>query len=299
MKNSISKLVICGANGFTGRILCQELLDNNFSFTAILRPGNDPSWMLKKKITFQFADLDNALDLENKILGNDVLISVASIAFGNVPSILTACKNAKINRVIFTSSTAIFTKLNAKSKKARLAAEEMIVESKLKWTIIRPTMIYGTPEDRNIIKLIKWIDKYPFLPIFGNGNYLQQPIFVDDLAKTLMSIIDNEKTFYKSFNLSGLKPISYNQMVGTIKLELKKKCREIYLSDQFFIFIFNLLERFKLKLPIKSEQIQRLNEDKSFSYESAKRIFNYKPISFGEGVKLEINKYKKIKNKSL
>tara|TARA_B100000963_G_C22619229_1_gene669005 strand:- start:999 stop:1895 length:897 start_codon:yes stop_codon:yes gene_type:complete len=298
MKFSNLKLVICGANGFTGRVLCQELIDNNFSFTAILRPGNDPFWMNERNISYEFADLENAFDLEDKIIGHDVLISVASIAFGNVPSILKACKNANINRVIFTSSTAIFTKLNAKSKEARFAAEKIIIESEFIWTIIRPTMIYGTPDDRNLIRLIKWIDKNPFLPIFGTGTYLQQPIYVYDLAKTFINIIENKKTFNMTFNVSGLKPITYKEMILTIKKELKKKCIEIYLPANFFIFILKFMEKLKIKFPIKAEQLERLNEDKSFSNESAKNAFNFKSITFKEGIRSEIKKYK-IKNKFL
>ena len=49
-------------------------------------------------------------------------------------------------------------------------------------------MIYGSPDDRNIIKLIKWIDKYPFIPIIGTGEFLQHPIFVEDLSKVFSNI---------------------------------------------------------------------------------------------------------------
>ena len=43
--------------------------------------------------------------------------------------------------VPFLQVQHIFTKLNSKSKEARLVAESQIRESNLDWTIIRPTMI--------------------------------------------------------------------------------------------------------------------------------------------------------------
>ena len=43
------------------------------------------------------------------------------------------------------------------------------MKSNLEWTIIRPTMIYGSPRDRNMIRLIKWIDHLPILPVFGTA----------------------------------------------------------------------------------------------------------------------------------
>ena len=81
-------------------------------------------------------------------------------------------------------------------------AENLIMQSNLIWTIIRPTMIYGSPRDRNMIRLIKWIDHFPILPIFGNGNALQQPINVKDLVNFIHDTIDKKEAFKNVFNLS-------------------------------------------------------------------------------------------------
>ncbi len=298
MNNEKSKIVVCGANGFTGRFICEELLLKNYDFIAILRPGSETGWMDMRNIKYKFADLKNQFQLEKVINGNDILISAASIAFGNVPSIINASKKVKINRTIFISSTAIYTKLNAKSKKARLSAELMIKKSNLDWTIIRPTMIYGTPNDRNIIKLIKWIDKYPILPVFGNGNFLQQPIHVKDVAKVIIDLIENKNSFIRCFNIAGANPITFNEMIKIIKLELRKKCLTIFLPANIVVFLLKILEFLKLKIPIKSEQVQRLNEHKSFSYNEAEKLLNFSPICFKEGIKYELEIYKKnLKNK--
>ena len=56
-------------------------------------------------------------------------------------------------------------------------------------------MIFGSPKDRNMIKLINWIDKVPFIPVFGKGNNFQQPIYVKDLAWSIVEIIEKRKHF--------------------------------------------------------------------------------------------------------
>ena len=296
IRNS-EKVVVCGANGFTGRFLCKELIKKKIPFLAILRPGNDSSWMKKNNISYKYADLNNTIELEKNIKGYKSLISVASIGFGCVPSILKACKNKNVKRVIFTSTTAIFTKLNVKSKKIRELAEEQITESNLDWTIIRPTMIYGSPNDRNIVRLIKWIDKYPFIPIIGNGRFLQQPIFVGDLSKAFVKILKNENTYKKSFNLSGKKALTYNKMISIIKKELRTNCFAVYFPYKFSLALFKTLEKLKIKLFIKSEQIERLNENKNFNFLKAYEAFDFSPISFEEGIKIEIKKYNSIKKR--
>ncbi len=288
------KVVLCGANGFTGRFLCKELLKRKISFLAIIRPGNDNTWMKQNNISYKYIDLNNTNDLGKQIKDYEILISLASIGFGSVPSILQACKNANIDRAIFTSTTAIFTKLNSKSKKTRELAETQIRESNIDWTIIRPTMIYGSPDDRNIIKLIKWIDKYPIIPIIGTGKFLQHPIFVEDLSKVIANILINENTYKRSFNVSGKKALSYNKMIKIIKNELKTNCIPIYFPYRLSLLLFKIFERIKIKFPIKSEQIERLNEDKYFNHSKAYKAFGFKPLGFKEVIRIEINQYKKV-----
>jgi hypothetical protein len=48
------------------------------------------------------------------------------------------------------------------------------------------------------------------------------------------------------------------------------------------------LERLHLRLPIKAEQISRLNEDKAFDYSAATEDFGYSPRSFAEGMHAEL-----------
>lgn len=297
----MEKILVTGANGFTGRFLCLELKRRNISFIALIRKANDTSWLIKKNIEFRYGDLTNEKDIKTSLKGISILINLASIGFINTKYLLLVCKKTKVKRVLFVSSTAIFTNLNAKSKSIRLNAEDLIIKSELNWTIIRPTMIYGTPDDRNMIRLIKWIYKLPILPIFGNGNYLQQPIYVKDMAWSIAEIINKPSTYHKSFNISGSRPLTYNQIISIIESRLKRNIYKLYLPAKPFIFMINIIESIGLNFPIKSEQIKRLQEDKSFSYKDAKEAFGFMPKNFKEGILKEIelflNKETILRNK--
>ena len=47
-------VAVSGANGFTGRFVCKELLRRDIPFIALLRPGSDPSWMNSFGIPYIF-----------------------------------------------------------------------------------------------------------------------------------------------------------------------------------------------------------------------------------------------------
>ena len=156
-------------------------------------------------------------------------------------------------------------------------------------------MIYGSPGDRNMIKLIKWVDSFPILPVFGNGNALQQPINVQDLVDFITRTIEKKEAFKNEFNISGKEPLTFNQIIYKISKVLKKKPFKLYLPYLIFSKLLSFLEKCSIKLPIKSEQLKRLNEDKSFSHFKARTLIGYNPISFEEGIKIEIFMYKNIK----
>jgi len=222
--------------------------------------------------------------------GTDALVNIASLGFGHADSILAAAKNAGIKRAICISTTAIFTQLNAKSKAVRLAAEHAIEISGLDYTIMRPTMIYGSPRDRNMWRLIRLMRISPIIPVFGDGKYLQQPIYVDDVAGAVLGCLKSNITIGRSYNIAGKHPLTYNDVVDMIARAMNKRVWKIHVPSKPVVSLLGLFERLRIPFPIKAEQVLRLNENKDFSYAEAHRDFGFNPLSFEEGIGLELRR---------
>ncbi len=281
-------IAVSGANGFTGRFVCAELQRRQHPFIALLRPGSDTAWMNAHHIPVRFADLNQAEQLALQLMDCSALLNVASIGFGTAPSILEACRSAGVGRAVFVSTTAIFTQLNAGSKAVRLAAEASINSSSLETTILRPTMIYGTPADRNIIRLVRWLDRWSMLPVFGNGRSLQQPVHVSDVAWALVQALDAPVTIGRNFNISGSAPLTYNDVVSLTAHALGRCIQRLHIPAKPIVAALQASERLGLKLPIKAEQILRLNEHKAFSHAEAADAFGYSPMTFEQGIRQEV-----------
>lgn len=80
----------------------------------------------------------------------------------------------------------------------------------LKWTILRPCHIYGPTSQLGCLplhardpELIQKLRAGTPLQLVGGGHFLQQPIFVDDLAETILSVAGNPQAWGKIFNLAG------------------------------------------------------------------------------------------------
>lgn len=282
------KVFVTGGTGFTGSYVLRLLIKNGYEVRCLHRPGSDRSSLPQPEIEWASGDLSDSQALSASMRGADALVSLASLGFGHADSIVRAAQEAGISRAVFVSTTAIFTQLNARSKQVRLAAESVIETSGLKFTILRPTMIYGSSRDRNMWRLIRFMRSSPLVPVFGDGNHLQQPIYVGDVAQAIVSCLCNDQTIGKSYNIAGKSPRTYNQVIDTIAGQLQKRVLKIHLPSAPAVSLLKLFERLHIPFPIKAEQVLRLNENKNFSYEEAEREFDFSPLSFEEGIKLEL-----------
>jgi len=282
------KVFVTGATGFTGSRVVPLLLKSGYKVRCLYRASSDRSILSLPEIEWAAGDLSDTSALAAAMQGTDVLVNVASLGFGHAESIVSAAQKAGIQRAIFISTTAIFTQLNARSKKVRVAAELAVETSGLQYTILRPTMIYGSPRDRNMWRLIRFMRYSPIVPVFGDGKYLQQPIHVDDVAQAVVTCLSNDKTIGKSYNIAGKYPLTYNAVVETIAGQLNKRVWKIHIPSKPVVSLLGLFERLRIPFPIKAEQVLRLNEDKDFSYAEAQRDFGFSPLSFEEGINLEL-----------
>jgi len=283
-------LIVIGSTGFTGKRLCGALQERGLAFDVLVREASDTS------VVSRFCSRLVRCDLTNE----DALFSILSkyrrcihipdlSAIKNTKSYISVFERAGLEKVVFVSSTNMFTKLPAPTKPFREAAEVAIKSSDLNYVIIRPTMIYGGPDDINVSRLMKLIKRWPLFPLFNAGKALQQPIFVEDLAQALADLIMSEQTDRKIYNVSGPMPMPFREMVEKIGNSIGKSPKLVTLPVRPVYAIARLLEILKVPIPFRSEQFLRLLEDKNFDHDAAFADFDFKPRSFEEGLRVGFN----------
>lgn len=197
--------------------------------------------------------------------------------------------NAKyIDWVISVHTTAIFSKYKALAKEYK-EIENCLVTSGKRYTIVRPTMIYGSNKDRNMSKLINYLHKFRFFPVFGSGMNLLQPIYAKDVAGAVHAILQNrESVVNKSYNIAGKYPITYNELLKTVASGMKCNVTLIHIPYNISYIVVKLLNFIINNAPISTKQILRMNEDKAYDYTEAVNDFGFSPLSFDKGIALEI-----------
>jgi uncharacterized protein YbjT (DUF2867 family) len=283
------RLLVTGGSGFLGRYVLDEARRRGHECVALAR-----SFEAARKVAALGAepvpgDLDEAAALPGVLrsAGAEALVNLASLGFGHAPAIVGAASAAGLDRSVFVSTTAVTTTLAARSKTTRLAAEETIRASGLKWTILRPTMIYGAPGDRNLSRLLALLPRVPVLPVPGGGSRLQQPVHVADLAHAVLTAVERPETAGRVYDLAGPEPLTFAALLRTSAAATGSRTRLVPVPLAPVIALTRGYERLSRQPRFRAEQWQRLAEDKAFAIDAAVRDLDYAPRPFAEGIRAE------------
>lgn len=203
-----------------------------------------------------------------------------------------------VKRAVFVHTTGVYSKYKSASYEYKSIEEnidKIIKESnsKIQLIYLRPTMIYGYLNDRNMIIFIKMVDKFRLFPVISHGNGLLQPVNGKDLGKGYYQLLMKPEIVCGDYILSGEKPISMLEMFKLISSDLNKKTTFISVPLGLGVFMSRCLKVCTFGKIDYIEKVQRMGEDRSFSHEAAEKDFGYKPMPFNEGLKIEIEEYLK------
>jgi nucleoside-diphosphate-sugar epimerase len=283
-------ICVTGSTSHTGVRVIRRLLDE---FTDEIRcivrleerarkrlPGDERMKIIE-------GDINDDSAMRDVIAGARAVINVAHIRFG--PRLAKLCATAGVERLVCVSSTRRFTKFADSIADVVIDSEEKLKQSRINWTILRSSMIYGGADDNNIQKLVDLVRRRRILILPGGGRNLVQPIFVGDLIGAIIGSIENEKTFQRDFTLAGPKAITYRQMIGEIADALGRKVAIVPAPIGFGVAVVGALSAIGVKLPVKADQIRRLGEDKAFDISEAKSELGFAPRPFREGLQEKLN----------
>jgi nucleoside-diphosphate-sugar epimerase len=172
--------------------------------------------------------------------------------------------------------------------------EEVVRGSGLSWTIARPAMIYGSELDKNMSKLLRFLDRSPVFPLFGPGTNLWQPVYFEDCAAGVLAALESDRAVGRSYDLPGPEPLTYRELVETAARALGRNTRIVPLPLEPVRRALNAAEAIKVPLPIKAEQVLRLREDKAYPHDEAREDLGYAPRPLREGIALEVERLRAL-----
>jgi nucleoside-diphosphate-sugar epimerase len=280
------KALVTGATGVVGHYLLCRLEAAGFEVHAPTRSQAPP----RGPAGIHWRTLDIANGLGDWSLP-DVPYAIHLAPLPLLPAMLPELADRGVRRLIAFGSTSRFTKgesSNWKEKRlaSRLAgAEEALARScpalGIAWTVFRPTLIYGGGRDRNISAIARFIRRFGFFPVVGEGRGRRQPVHAEDLAGACLLALECPSTYQRAYNLSGGSTLSYTDMVRAIFRGLNRRERILHPP----LAVFRILLRCGSLLPgysyLTADMADRMNKDLCFEAAEAVHDFGYSPRPFG------------------
>ena len=206
-----------------------------------------------------------------------------------LPSHVPALAAAGIRQVVAFGSTSLFTKTESpdpaeRDLVRRLADAEAATaaacrQAGIPFTILRPTLIYGSGRDKNVTAVARFISRFGFFPVAYPAKGLRQPVHADDLAAAAVAAIGNARAYDRAFNLPGGETLTYCEMVGRIFRHLQRTPRILHLPAWLLRAAMSLVQD-RLPYSYSPSLFLRMNQDLAFDMGPAREALGYAPRPF-------------------
>lgn len=193
-------------------------------------------------------------------------------------------------RVVVLSSTSRFSKDDStdpeeKATARRLAEAETRVREwaqsrGVEWVILRPTLIYGLGQDKNIAEIARFIRRFGFFPVLGKANGLRQPIHAADVAGACLAALQAPRAAHHVYNISGGETLTYRDMVARVFSALGRRPRLLTVPLWAFRLAAAMLRRLPRYRQWSTAMAERMNRDLVFDHADAGQDLVFKPRGF-------------------
>ena len=272
-------VLVTGATGYTGQRLVQRLLRAGVPVRALARAASDVS-VLPDGVDIVTGDLEAAASLTAACTGVHQVYHLAGAWHtGNLLRGLPA----SVERVVIVSSLRALSRVPSDSVQQVLQGEAAAEGSHIPNTILRSSMIFGDGDDRNISRLAVRVRAGTWIPAIGR-HCLHQPVYVHDLIDAITSCAAAAPPTGRTYAIAGATALTWGELVDAVGRAVGRRPRWLPVPERLAVSALALFERGGLRLPIRAEQLQRLQEDKTYDISPARRDLSYDPQSFADSL---------------
>jgi len=278
-------IFLTGGTGFVGSYIVSHLVDSGFDVKILTRAQNLSSPLFNHpKIEIVTGDILDKSILEKSIQGCKVILNCVGIILETkkqtfqkmhvdaVKNLVDAAKSCKsIEKIIQISALGTSQKPSSKYFRTKYEGEELIRSSGIKYTIFRPSLIFGKGD--KFFPVLKNLVKLPITPVIGQGKNRFQPVYVQDLAKCVSASLTEKETDNKILEIGGPEDYSFINILEIVGEVLNKKCFRIHIPVTVVKAFAMIFEIFLSNPPVTKDQLKMLKVDNITSENAGKELF--------------------------
>ena len=289
------RIAVTGASGFVGRHVTTLLAGRGHQVRALVRrddPGRAAAALPAERTPGDLADpaalaaLTRGADVIVHLVGIIVEAGAATFEAVHVEGtrrLLTAAREAGVRRFVHMSAVGARDEPGAtRYHRTKWRAEELVRSSGLSHAIFRPSIISG-PENRPIRTLARLHRWSPLVPVFGDGGFAMQPVWIGDVALAF-ALAAERPALSGVFELGGPATLTYEEFVRAIGRAAGHPRRLVHVPLAVARAAAAALGVMGPLAPLTLDQLQMLVEGSATPANALESTFGIWALPFDEGL---------------
>ncbi len=291
-------ILVSGGAGVMGSRLVKALVKAGNKVRVLTLPG-DPNVSRLNGVACEvvYGDVADAVSLKSAFDGVETVYHLAAVIIACDPSVLqkvnvegtgnmvTGAAAAGVKHFIYVSSASAISPEGSDYARSKKAAEEIVKsESRMHYTIVRPTLVYDRGGGQEFMMFLQSLTRYPIVSFVGSGRAMKNPVFIDDMAKGLHVIANNEKAYGKTYNFSGGETIRIWDLAHLMLKHQGLSKLFIPIPVPVCRIIAFFMEKIMRRPWLTRYAISRIEQDADLDNSAARKDLGYDPIGVTEGL---------------
>ncbi|MEN9295042.1 MAG: complex I NDUFA9 subunit family protein [Burkholderiaceae bacterium] len=234
-------VLMIGGSGFIGKKIAAKLEARGYRVCIPTRRLKDAKELsVLPKVYLVEADIHQDMDLDRLFGGlnqSGIVINLVGILHDKMGSpygpgfkknhveltnrLIQKMKSLGIRRYLHMSALGADENGPSMYQRSKGAAERLVQQSSLDWTIFRPSVVFG--QDDNFINMFAKLQKIaPVLPL-GGASAKFQPVYVEDVARAFVDSLALSQTVRQIYDLVGPKVYTLKELVNLAGLKAQRQ----------------------------------------------------------------------------
>lgn len=290
------KIFVTGGTGFVGRHVLSALKEAGHFISVLVRPGSEKKLPFMEGIGLVTGDVLAPSVWAQSLKGVDAVIHLTGIIrefpnddvtfeeihFEATHNVVESAKTANVKHFIHMSANGASPDGVSEYQTTKWRAEKLVMESSMAWTIFRPSVIFGDAGDgmEFTSEIARIISMAPIMPVFGDGEYLLEPVAVENVATCFVKALTESSAENKIFHLGCGTPVNYNSVIQTIGKAIGKvRTSTINVPFGLVLPVVKMLGGFKF-FPVTADQLNMLKAGNFCPEHDFIDVFDIKPTEF-------------------
>src|SRR6266487_645034 len=277
-------VAVSGATGFVGGHVARTLLRRGHRVRGLARDPARAHLLADQGVELITGSLSDSSALRALACGADAIVHLVGIIVERGPAtftavhvegtrnVLAAAVAAGIRRFLHMSAVGARDEPGATAyHRTKGQAEQLVRTTALSHAIFRPSIISG-PESVPIRTIAQLHRRSPVIPVFGDGRFPTQPVWVEDVALAF-ALAAERSDVTGVLELGGPQVLTYEEFLRAIGRAAGHPRPLIHVPLQLARAAARMCDLLGPAAPITSDQLQMLVEGSATRENAAESVF--------------------------